>query len=359
MSWLAAAITGVGSVANSFINAGSQRRENEKNRAFQKEMWNLNNEYNTPTNQMARLKDAGINPHLAYSNGQPMNVSNAPANTPNQEAPKMDIDFGAMLQALRTKAEIENINADTAQKSAQTQGQLTLNGITAKDLDSYDTRFNLEAAFKQSATSLNYSNIQFNDKKIEVSDVQIQETYQNIKNMVTTNEKLNKEIDFLVTQNRLSTQQIQNLVVNMAVAKATIDNLNSQSLLNRENAKSQSYVRGKMEAETKNLQETFKMLSRGNFIGEKFDLNNAQNQFRYNSKQYDNLIQEIYNKQKQNGLIDKQIDAQTFQNIMNYILAPAKIIDTYKNSITPFKSVTESYNGAGYQTGFSRTYRNK
>lgn len=359
MSWLAAAITGVANGINNIVNMNSQKKENQKNRDFQREMWNANNEYNTPKNQMARLQEAGINPHLAYANGQPMNVSNAPANTPNQEAPKMHMDFGAMLQALRTKAEIDNINADTAQKGAQTQGQLTLNGITSKDLDNYDTRFNLETAFKQSATSLNYSNIQFNDKKIEVSDVQIQETYQNIKNLITTNEKMNKEIDLLVTQNKLSTQQIHNLVVNMAVAKATIDNLNSQSLLNRENAKTQSYVRGKMEAETKNLQETFKMLNRGNYIGQKYDLSNAENNYKYNSQQYNNLIQEIYNKQKQNGLLDKQIDAQTFQNSMNYILAPAKIIDTYKNSLTPFESVTESYNGAGYQTGFSRTYRNK
>ena len=183
MSWLAATITGVGGLASSVFNGVSQSKENKKNRNFQREMWNANNEYNKPVNQMARLDEAGINPHLAYANGQPMNVSNAPANTPNQEAPKMHLDFGAILQALRTKAEIENINADTAQKSAQTQGQLTLNGITAKDLDNYDTRFNIETAFKQSATSLNYSNIQFNDKKIEVSDVQIQETYQNIKTL--------------------------------------------------------------------------------------------------------------------------------------------------------------------------------
>lgn len=359
MSWLAAAITGVANGISNVVNMGAQRRENQKNRDFQKEMWNLNNEYNTPTNQMARLKEAGINPHLAYANGQPMNVSNAPANTPNQEAPKMHMDFGAMLQALRTKAEIDNINADTAQKGAQTQGQLTLNGITAKDLDNYDTRFNLETAFKQSATSLNYSNIQFNDKKIEVSDVQIQETYQNIKNMVTTNEKLNKEIDLLVTQNRLSTQQIHNLVVNMAVAKATIDNLNSQSLLNRENAKTQSYVRGKMEAETKNLQEVFRTLERKNYIGDKYDLTNADNQMMVNSRQYEKVVEEIYNVQKRNGLLDKQIDAQTFQNSMNYILAPAKIIDTYKNAVMPFKSTTETFNGAGYQTGFSTTYRNK
>lgn len=359
MSWLAAAITGVGGLASSIFNGTSQKKENQKNRDFQREMWNANNEYNKPINQMARLEEAGINPHLAYANGQPMNVSNAPANTPNQEAPKMHMDFGAMLQALRTKAEIDNINADTAQKSAQTEGQLTLNGITSKDLDNYDTRFNLETAFKQSATSLNYSNIQFNDKKIEVSDVQIQETYQNIKNLITTNEKMNKEIDLLVTQNRFFTQQIHSLVVNMAVAKATIDNLNSQSLLNRENAKTQSYVRGKMEAETKNLQEVFRSLQRGNYIGDKYDLTNADNQMMVNSRKYEQIVEQIYHLQKQNGLLDKQIDAQTFQNSMNYILAPAKIIDTYKNAVVPFKSTTETFNGSGYQTGFSRTYRNK
>ena len=162
-----------------------------------------------------------------------------------------------------------------------------------------------------------------------------------------------------MTQKNYTTQSIQNLLVNAAVGKATIDNLNSQSLLNRENAKTQSYIRSKIHAETINLQETYKMLNRQNYIGNKYDLSNAENQFRYNSKQYDKLIQQIYNIQKQNGLMDKQIDAQTFQNIMNYITAPANIFDTYKNAFTPFQSVTETYNNYGKPTGFSRTYRNK
>lgn len=32
-------------------------------------MWNLNNEYNTPAQQMQRLKDAGLNPALVYGTG--------------------------------------------------------------------------------------------------------------------------------------------------------------------------------------------------------------------------------------------------------------------------------------------------
>ena len=75
MSVIAAAITGLGGLATSMINRNSQRKENQKNRDFQREMWNANNEYNTPTNQMARLQEAGINPHLAYANGQPMKTT--------------------------------------------------------------------------------------------------------------------------------------------------------------------------------------------------------------------------------------------------------------------------------------------
>lgn len=39
--------------------------QNQKNLEF----WQLNNEYNTPANQMKRFEEAGLNPHLIYGNG--------------------------------------------------------------------------------------------------------------------------------------------------------------------------------------------------------------------------------------------------------------------------------------------------
>lgn len=39
-----------------------QTKENEKQRAFQQFMFDQSNAYNTPANQMKRLKDAGLNP---------------------------------------------------------------------------------------------------------------------------------------------------------------------------------------------------------------------------------------------------------------------------------------------------------
>lgn len=45
------------------------------------QLWNMQNEYNAPIQQMARLKEAGLNPNLVYGNGSAVNVANAPAPT--------------------------------------------------------------------------------------------------------------------------------------------------------------------------------------------------------------------------------------------------------------------------------------
>lgn len=52
---------------NDFTAAALNRLQNEQDKAFQVEMWNLQNQYNTPSAQMQRYKDAGLNPNLIYS----------------------------------------------------------------------------------------------------------------------------------------------------------------------------------------------------------------------------------------------------------------------------------------------------
>lgn len=44
------------------VNATDQRK-------FDLQMWNLNNQYNSPVAQMGRLKEAGLNPNLIYGSG--------------------------------------------------------------------------------------------------------------------------------------------------------------------------------------------------------------------------------------------------------------------------------------------------
>lgn len=42
-------------------------------------MWNMNNEYNSPAAQMARFKEAGLNPNLIYSQGSNGNSASMPS----------------------------------------------------------------------------------------------------------------------------------------------------------------------------------------------------------------------------------------------------------------------------------------
>lgn len=85
MSWLSNAISGSGpglglkslnSVWDDFTGNSAVDKQNEYNLR----MWNMQNEYNTPANQMKRYREAGLNPNLIYGSGQASagNASSAP-----------------------------------------------------------------------------------------------------------------------------------------------------------------------------------------------------------------------------------------------------------------------------------------
>lgn len=60
--------------------------KSESELAFQrdKEMWNMQNAYNSPQEQMKRYQDAGLSPYLIYGQGTPGNATNSPTYTPTK-----------------------------------------------------------------------------------------------------------------------------------------------------------------------------------------------------------------------------------------------------------------------------------
>ena len=93
---ISAGIAAGGSLINGLLqgdqnakNRKWQSKENQKARDYNTEMWEKNNAYNDPTQQMERLKNAGINPHLAYSQGGVTNTSSSPASSMLQVCPKV------------------------------------------------------------------------------------------------------------------------------------------------------------------------------------------------------------------------------------------------------------------------------
>lgn len=62
----------------------------EKNRAWQEEMWHMSNTYNSPSQQMARLKEAGINPRLVYGSSGATGGMSSPTSSSAPGAYKWD-----------------------------------------------------------------------------------------------------------------------------------------------------------------------------------------------------------------------------------------------------------------------------
>lgn len=151
---IGAIIGGLGSFADSVIGANAQRQaniqnmqlakyqnnwqtaENEKAYARSVEMWNMQNRYNSPTAQMSRLRQAGLNPNLVYGSGV---TGNSAGSAPQYQPAKIQratmepyrgwnlglSDAASMYMAMRqNKAQVENMEAQNnlIKEQARTEG---------------------------------------------------------------------------------------------------------------------------------------------------------------------------------------------------------------------------------------------
>lgn len=131
-------IGGISSIFGSGMSYKGQKDTNKTNiqlaqqgREHDVNMWNRQNEYNTPEMQMHRLKEAGLNPNLMYGNGQ-ASTGNADApkqahvaTTSNEMASFANNNAIQMLSQYNDwqvkKAQIQNIQEETTSKALQNQ----------------------------------------------------------------------------------------------------------------------------------------------------------------------------------------------------------------------------------------------
>lgn len=130
MPWSAIA-SFVGNIANNAnINhqVSEQRKENQANRDWNLnlakqqnqwniEQWNRENEYNSPSAQMARYKSAGLNPDLIY--GQPNLSAASPEMTAGEGSLPTDV---SNLANKRTMLDMVSASLDNRIKYEQLQG---------------------------------------------------------------------------------------------------------------------------------------------------------------------------------------------------------------------------------------------
>lgn len=126
---LSAGISAAGSAGGVAFNAASSKKQREwsekmqnQQNAWNLEMWNKANEYNSPSAQVERLRDAGLNPLYYGLDGSSANAleSAQPLGYERANISALDNPIGAGLDAAAKVAQISNIQADTAKKNEET-----------------------------------------------------------------------------------------------------------------------------------------------------------------------------------------------------------------------------------------------
>lgn len=190
---------GIGAAAG-LIGQSQQNTSNEQlnavNRRWQEkmaklnyqrniEMWNMQNAYNTPAQQVKRLRQAGLNPNLLYGNGSaatgnasdisPADVPSSPSSVPydysmasNGIANSLALYQNWQINNLnmqKINAERENIDAQTLYTQAMRAGQLTKNKLLGVDLSWADKNYAVDYISKHTGIGKTQSEIFLNNAK--------------------------------------------------------------------------------------------------------------------------------------------------------------------------------------------------
>lgn len=190
----------------------AQKEENERIRAYnfklakQQNEWNIaqwqrENEYNSPSAQKARLQAAGLNADMMYGQGGITNTSmSSPQMTSGAAATPMDWSSLAnkatigdtVTQALNNKllqAQVDNINADTQKKGAETS------------ILSDDASF--RKAYNQGQLDTMYAQINLQGSQQKLNDKQIMKIQHEI-----------QQIDSYTQQLQVGIEKIHNDIAN-------------------------------------------------------------------------------------------------------------------------------------------------
>lgn len=181
-------------LAGQGINAATQGAQNRKARQFAVDRYNVErkdsltdwatqNAYNHPSSQMARLREAGLNPNLVYGSGTAANTASMPnkTNTDSWKPQAPQFDLGAVAdQGISTyydtqikQAQIDNLRTqntvaeqEALLKAAQVVATTTSTEKTAAD--TAETKFDTQLKQELKNTSVEAAIASLEKKKADV-----------------------------------------------------------------------------------------------------------------------------------------------------------------------------------------------
>ena len=120
------ATSAIGAIGNFFTGGASARKQYQyqsklmdKQNQQQIDFWKMNNEYNTPFAQRARLEQAGLNPDLMYGGSGNMPQSQMPSAASPGSAP--NVDYGSFSDNLRFAMQAQVMDAQVSKIEHENQ----------------------------------------------------------------------------------------------------------------------------------------------------------------------------------------------------------------------------------------------
>ena len=170
----------IGGIANAFGQSSANKTNIKLQReaqAWQESMWNKQNEYNTPAAQIQRMREAGLNPALMYSQGNVGNAESVKAVPPAQVQPITGLGNGissagdAIADGIMKLEQVKQMRAQTALLEAKAvhERNSTLNpfeyraiwdaknSLAAKQAMYYDSKTAWQDIYNQHTPGLLYN----------------------------------------------------------------------------------------------------------------------------------------------------------------------------------------------------------
>lgn len=236
-----------GFVANNQSNKAQERQnrennafidqQNKANRDFQMDMWNKTNEYNTPSQQMQRFKEAGLNPNLMYGQGT-SGVTTAPQ-APEQHVKRNEYQtqnaFQVAQQYLANRlqsAQISQMDKNKAKMDAEIESQKAsadnLRALSAKALgelqtitQDYELKRDLVPVIKRQA-----------DATLTNTNILGDKMNQEIQNLIQANSESKSRIGLNSSQINLNDATIKKYAQDIQQSAAQISLMKTQGRMN-------------------------------------------------------------------------------------------------------------------------------
>lgn len=131
------ALSGLFGLANTGLSYYTSKKLAEQQNKMQLDWWNMQNEYNTPKNQVKRLLEAGLNPNLAY--GQLSSSNAGDVGTPRTaEVAFNQNPISYLVDGLNSAMSLLNNYEDVRSKQLDNDNKVDL--LSAFDLDKFSNR---------------------------------------------------------------------------------------------------------------------------------------------------------------------------------------------------------------------------